>query len=306
MSRQGGESQKLSRWPARVAGGLVVAAFCALVLRGLGWGIPSRERARLEGTLGRPPKVSPEMLEESWRYWGSRGRRSEFAAGFPRHLFNTIRSYHPDEYQVFKSLSNMSPGQLDFDPGNYIYPSLHTYLVGAAEGACSLLGVVRLERNLAYYYGHPEQMGRMYLVGRVLSVLAAAGTLLLVWRVGERMGKGVGLLAMGLLAVMPALSIHSHHLTRDTCAALAAVALFACCRKLAETGEGKWYDLSGAAAGLCVGFQYFALVLWAMIPVAAFLGKSEIRNPKQTPTGAEAPNRETRGAGLGGWRWRFS
>jgi len=254
-----------------------VAGFCSLVLWGLGWGIPSQRRAELDGSLGRPPRVPPELLEESWRHWGSRGRHSELATAFRRHLFNPIRSYHPDEYQLFKSLSHMNPGRIQFDPGNYIYPTLHTYLVGAAVGACSVLGVVRLERNLDYYFDHPEQMGRMYLIGRVLSLLAAVGALLLVWRIGERMQRGVGLLAMALLAAMPALGIHSHNMTRDTCAALAAVLLFACCRKLVATGAGKWYDLAGAAAGLCVGFQYFAVVLWGLVPLAALLGRRRAR-----------------------------
>ena len=52
--------------------------------------------------------------------------------------------------------------------------------------------------------------------------LLAIGALLLVWRIGERMQRGVGLLAMALLAAMPALGIHSHNMTRDTCGALAA------------------------------------------------------------------------------------
>ena len=225
-------------------------------------------------------------MQESWRIWGSRGRRDDAMADlFPRDLFNPVRSYHPDEYQVFKSLSNMRPRKLDFDPGNYIYPSLHTYLVGAAEGVASLLGVVQLRGDLGYYFDHPDAMGRMYLVGRALSLLAAAGALLLVWRVGEAMGRGTGLMALVLLAAMPALGIHAHSLTRDTLAAVAAIAFFMACLKVAETGlvclrvaatqeahkEAKWFDIAGAAAGLCVALQYFAVVLWLMIPLAAVL-----------------------------------
>jgi len=265
------EQKQSRRWPAMVTGGLIVVVFSALVLWGLGWGIPSQRRTRLEGASPAARGLSKEVLQESWRHWGSRGRRSRWANAYPRHLFNPIRSYHPDEYQVFKSLSNMVPRRLDFDPGNYIYPSLHTHLVGAALGACSLLGVVRLQRGLDYYFDHPGQMGRLYLAGRALSLLAAAGTLLLVWRLGEKMQRGVGLLALGLLAAMPAFGVHSHNLTRDTCAALAVVALFACCRKLAQTGAAKWYDLAGAMAGLCVAMQYFAAVLWALIPLSALL-----------------------------------
>lgn len=256
------------RWPEWAAAGAIVAAFCGLVLWGLEWGLPSRERARLEGSSARAKELSPELVEQSWRIWGSRGRRSEVADMFPRHVFNPLRSYHPDEYQVFKSLSNMRPGRLDFDPKNYIYPSLHTYLVGATEGLCSLLGVVRLERDVRSYFDHPERLARMYLVGRALTLLAAAGTLLLVWRIE---GGWSGVLAMGLLAAMPAFGVHSHHLTRDTLTGLVAVVLFVCCRKVAGTGAPRWFDLAGAAAGLLAACQYFAAALWVLVPLAGLL-----------------------------------
>lgn len=262
------QGERRSRRLRAIIGLGIAGAFCALVGWGIGWGVPSQRRARLEGGVERIKKVPSELLKDSWRHWGSRGRKTKEAKAFPRHIFNTVRSYHPDEYQVFKSLSNMKPGRLDFDPGNYIYPSLHTYLVGAMLGVGSLVGAVRLERNIEFYFEHPDAMGRLYVAGRLLSLLAAAATLVAVWRLG---GGRLGLLAMGLLAAMPAFGVHAHHLTRDTCAALALVLLFACCREIVYVWKARWYVLAGAAAGLCVGFQYFAVVAWAMVPVAGLL-----------------------------------
>ena len=248
-----------------IVGLAVLGAFCALVAWGIAWGVPSQRRARLEGGVDRIRRVPKQLMRDSWRHWGSRGRKSKEAQAFPRHIFNPIRSYHPDEYQVFKSLSNMQPGRLNFDPGNYIYPSLHTYLVGGALGLGSVLGRVRLERNIEFYFEHPDEMGRLYVAGRLLTLLAAAAALLAVWRLG---GGWMGVLAMVLLAAMPAYGVHSHNLTRNTCAALAAVLLFACCREIAHVWKTRWYVLAGVAAGACVGFQYFAVVLWPMIPLA--------------------------------------
>ncbi len=276
----GGQSHSWLPW---AVGGGIVAAFCGLALWGLGWGVPSATRARLEGAAKLKARL-PEALAGGaglWEQRPSHGVAPKLPPGLDpakweqirrrRDIFNPLRSYHPDEYQVLKSLADMRPGQLDFDPGSYIYPALHTYLVGAVEGACWLLGAVRLERDVAFYYDHPGEMGRLYLVGRALSLLAAVGALLLVWKAGAKMGGATGLVAMGLLAAMPALGIHAHNLTRDTCMALAAVLFFLACRKLNETGTAKWYDVAGAAAGLCVAFQFFAVVLWALIPLAAFL-----------------------------------
>ncbi|HUT32758.1 MAG TPA: hypothetical protein VNE39_04685 [Planctomycetota bacterium] len=278
---EGGSGKGRSGLTWAVGGG-IVAAFCGLVLWGLEWGVPSATRARLEGAAKLKARL-PEMVG-SGRLWETRpthGVEPKPPAGVGavewerirrrRDVFNPLRSYHPDEYQVFKSLADMRPGLLDFDPRSYIYPALHTYLVGAVEGLCGLLGAVRLERDVAFYYDHPGEMGRLYLVGRALSLLAAVGALLLVCRAGAKMGGATGLLAMGLLAAMPALGIHAHNLTRDTCMALAAALLFLACRKLNEAGTARWYDAAGAAAGLCVAFQFFAVVLWVLIPLTALL-----------------------------------
>jgi hypothetical protein len=249
----------------------VVALFAVTVARGLEWGVPSARRARFEGASERARALEEGILRKSWEHWNTRGRRSEIGRDFERHLFNPLRSYHPDEYQVFKSLSHMDPKRLSLDPGSYIYPSLHTYLVGAALGAGSLVGVVRLERDLNHYFGHPDDLGRMYTVGRAVTLLAAVAMLLLTWRVGEAMGRGVGLAALLILAMTPALCVHSHNLTRDTCAAAATVLCFGACRQLMRTGTPKWYDLAGGAVALCVAFQYFAVVLWGMVAAAALL-----------------------------------
>jgi hypothetical protein len=275
----------VARCVRAVVGLGIGGGFCALVAWGLDWGVPSRRRAALEGGVERIRSVPRELIEASWRHWGSRGRRTEEAKGFPRHLFNPVRSYHPDEYQVFKSLSNMEPGRVNFDPGNYIYPALHTYLVGAALGVASLAGGARLERNIEFYFERPEEMGRLYVVGRALSLAAAAATLLLLWRLG---GGGVGLLAMGLLAAMPAFGVHAHHLTRDTCAALATLLLFACCRRVARDWTAKWFDLAGAVAGLCVAFQYFAVAAWVLVPVAGALGRRLHDGRRRTVLGRSA------------------
>ena len=268
MDARRDKAQAPKRWPYALTGVGILAGFCALVLWGIGWGIPSERRKELEGTPKELLEMPRALQERSTQEFGTHGRRTAAARPYPRHLFNSVRSYHPDEYLVFKSLSNMAPGRLDFDPGSYIYPSLHTYLVGAVAWGCWKLGVVHVERDLLYYVDRPEEMGRLYLVGRALSLLAAVGTLLMVWRMG---GRGTGLLAMGLLAAMPAFAVHSHNLTRDTCAALAVLVLFAACRRLAETGKARWYDIAGGAAGVCMGFQYFAAALWVMIPVAGLL-----------------------------------
>jgi len=136
-----------------------VFVFLLLVLPRLSWGLPSQERLQYYPN-------NPAILNES--------QDSRFYATSP------IESEHPDEGAILNALRRMHPGQFDFNPHFFNYPSLHIYTVGAALEIFKTLGVVKIVNDKNFYFGHPEEMAKIYLVGRVITVLYGIAVLLLV------------------------------------------------------------------------------------------------------------------------------
>src|SRR5206468_8460704 len=68
-----------------------------------------------------------------------------------------LYSCQPDEMITFRSLSRMKPGRGDLDPRFFQYGGLWVYAVGGLLKVASMLGLVTLRPDLAYYLDHPEQ-----------------------------------------------------------------------------------------------------------------------------------------------------
>lgn len=241
--------------------------FCAMILPGLGWGIPSRQRNALEPPQERALKLPSDLIEQSWQVWGSRGRGPEgLRLLYPRSLFNPVRSYHPDEYLIFKTLSNMNPSKLDFDPKNYIYPAFHYYLCGVALKGVESLGLVKLVPDLDFYFENPDEMGKLYLVTRSLSLLCAVGIFFVVFLIGRELEAGSGLWSLLCLLSAPVFLVHSHYGVRDMLVALCVSTSFLFWLVYVRSGRLSNASLGALFLGLAMGTHYIALVLWLVLP----------------------------------------
>jgi len=236
--------------------------FSLLVLPGIRWGLPSELRNTL--TLGpdrstwRAPDVPPEELAEPWIYHPNylEGGRERTGTA-PRSAYNPIRSYHPDEYVFFKSLSGMRPSELKLSPGFFGWPAFHIYLVGAALKAASFLGFVELVPEADFYFANPDALARMYIVGRLVTWAFGAGCIVLIWLAGRKLfGEGGGAAAAVLMAVTPVFTINARYLTADV-----PMLFWLCAVLLASTyilqGAGRrTYIAAGACLGLAAATRY--------------------------------------------------
>lgn len=110
----------------------------------------------------------------------------------------------PDEMITIRALARMKPRELDLDPRLYQYAGGYVYLFGASVGAAALTGFVQLTRDLGVYLTQPEQIARIYLVGRFLSLAFGAGALVAVARLAERgAGRTAGWLALVYAGLSP-------------------------------------------------------------------------------------------------------
>lgn len=115
-----------------------------------------------------------------------------------------LYSRQPDEMITFRALQRMKPRGFDFDPKMYQYGGGYVYLVGAAIGLTSALGLTRLTRDLNVYLAQPELFGAFYLVARSISLLFAAAALIAVFRLASRVaGRAGGWMALLLVAASP-------------------------------------------------------------------------------------------------------
>jgi hypothetical protein len=242
---------------------LIAAAILVwLVLPGLRWGLPSEERNLL--TLGadrgawRAPAMSEREKDSPWEYYPnnlSGGPKRTGAS--PRSAFNPLRSYHPDEYVFLKSLSAMKPSELKLFPGFFGWPALQFYVSGVALKVSSWFGAVTLVRDMDFYFQHPGQAARLYEVGRIVTLLFAAGCILVIWRAAGRLfGPAGGNAAALLLAVTPLFTINARYWTADVPMLFwISLALLFSTHILAGGGR-RWYVLGGIALGLAASTRY--------------------------------------------------
>ena len=165
-------------------------------------------------------------------------------------------SYNSDEVNYIRGLSQMDPARFDFNPHYFNWGSWHYYELGAAIGLASFLNIVELNKDKNFYYSHPWVMAKIYLIGRLLSVLFALATVILVYLIGKKIyGVREGLLAALFMAINPAHIVHSHYLKADTSVTFWLTVLLLTAIYLLETGKLRWYILGGVFSAIAVGSQ---------------------------------------------------
>lgn len=205
-------------------------------------------------TAAAAPLAAVLLLAFALRAWG-------LAWGLPTatHYF----SYHPDESVVLEAAMGMNVFAGRLLPHFYRYGSLQLYLVLLANSLAFVFGGANIViKDLAQDHA---QWARLYLIGRCLSVSMGVGTVGAVYALACRLwGRGAGLWAAFVLAVMPLHAQQSHWLTVDVPAAFWGVLALVWTAKLWDAlvadGGGKdglrtafW---AGVFAGLASATKY--------------------------------------------------
>lgn len=168
------------------------------------------------------PLLGVLLLATALRVWG-------LAWGLPSQTH--YLSYHPDETVVLQAAMGMNAFAGQLLPHFYDYGSLQLYLVNFANSLAFVFGGVNLAiKDLATDW---PQWGRMYLIGRSLTVAMGVGTVWATYALGACLwGRRAGLLGAGLLAIMPLHAQHSHWLTVDVPATFWGMLSLVWCAKL--------------------------------------------------------------------------
>ncbi len=286
-----------------------VLATAASYFRHLDWGTPSPEKH--QQMFASPEELAlavPRMLELRSKYYSgindmldpnkpfkeafdglfySFKNNEAFAPLTRDQTLDRMRGYvigvvNSDEQNTVQAIGRLNPFKLKFNPGlNTFYGGFYYYVCGAALFAGKALGQVELVPDLQYYFYHPEQTRRLYIIVRGVGVLAAllCAALMVFW-LGRLYGWTFAWLAALFFLWIPLLIPYTHMAKAH---ALGMFLLFAGCYFLWRTWTNPgWANfLAGAAllggsagsiitnltAGMAIFIFEWARNDWKLAPV---------------------------------------
>lgn len=170
-----------------------------------------------------------------------------------------------DEPQIMERVVRMMK-TADFNPHFFDWPSLTTYLQLVVACATFLFGAMRGAWN------NLDQVSaaNFYVAARGLTAALGAGTVLLTYLAGRRWGVVTGLIAAGLMAVMPSHVRESHYVLTDVPTAFFTTLGFLLALRAIERPSTGAFVWAGVAAGLAASCKYNGATV-VLLPLAAIV-----------------------------------
>jgi len=228
----------------------------------INWGLPCAERTELSyHDINDVKQILSQTTEDdiinSWDRWSYQEEYSK-REEIPSWVFNPIRSYHADEHNVLKSISNMKPAEWDFNPHYFIWGTLYFYLVAAALKAAQIVGLLTITSDIFYYFQHPEAFAAFYRVGRLVSLFCTLGTVAGAYWLGRMLGnRKTGMLAALLTTMAPLMVGYGHFMTTDPpLACFFTLAVASALWTYRSDGGRTGYIITGILIGLAGGAKY--------------------------------------------------
>jgi hypothetical protein len=213
--------------------------------------------------------------------------------GLPNELHN--QSYHPDEQVIWEFSQGVKPAQFHFTPGKYNYGTLYLTVLRIGSDVIAGYGGGPKQNDIKSFWAYIAECD---LFGRLVSALAGAGTVVVIFLMMRRFTRVLGAFAAALfVAVAPAFVVHSRFQTVDVTATfLLALSLYYATLLIPAT-----YDfpakprkenakrtfklniqepmrsaiLSGLFAGLSAGTKYTGiLAVFSLLAALAFTWKA--------------------------------
>ena len=184
-------------------------------------------------------------------------------------------SWNPDEGTFTTMLYHMDPYRLNLNPGEFGVPSFTPYVLAGGLVVGKALGLVEVRPDKAYYVAHLEQWGRVFLTGRLISVLFAALSIGVIYALIRRLypqgPRGLPFLGAALLAIAPGHVAWSHYLSQNPLVTFWILVAFYFLAALVEQPRARHYVLAGLCSGIAFSTNYNALMLFPLLPLAHVL-----------------------------------
>lgn len=281
--------------------GIICLVALFLNIYGIWGGIPSEDRLKLIFSnkqdvekLSQVMKEARDEIYQTMEYYGGppdiqdirykivvEGKEVEM----PKWLINSIRSFllrsnYPDEQAVLASLGNMNPQKLDFNPHFFEYGGLYIYLVGAGLKIASIFNFLTISPDISYYFLHPDEMGKFFIVGRLLGALMGVLAVYIIYLLASRLyNRRVGLISALLMSFVPVVVVFSHYLKPYVFNLPFLLLSFYMAVKILDSDKISNYIWGGIFAGLAGGILIPFGLIFVSIPTAHLI-KRISQNPK--------------------------
>lgn len=197
--------------------------------------------------------------------------------GIPQEPY--YRNHYQDEAFVLGLLFKMEPP--NFNPHYFINPTLHYYTLLFTLKIASLFNYIKpfslpiKTNNL----GQPEDelilkdYGKMYRVGRFVSIIEGIILVLLVFLIGRNLyNEKVGIIAALFTAILPTLIYQCHFLTVDAPSVFWLVlAFYFISTKIPMEKARFWFMGVGFFIGLAIGSKYTNVLLFVPLLYKIYL-----------------------------------
>jgi len=171
-------------------------------------------------------------------------------------------SYAFDEDDILTPLSFTRPRKLDFDPRQYQWGTLHLYLVLASLELAERVGYLHRPWRASYYELLPGDFGRVYMTGRLVSVIAALASIAATFFLTLQFaGKPAAFWAALLVVASPAHLLGSAQIRVDLTLTALLILTAWLGNRAARTGTAAAFFASGLVAGAAVAAKYTAIFM---------------------------------------------
>ena len=111
----------------------------------------------------------------------------------------------------------MNPKEFDFNPHQFGIGGVYLYLVGACLFILSRIKVIKLTPKISFYFFHPEEIAKFYIVGRLITALYGMGIIILSYLIAKRLSlsKKESCLVCLLILISPLLILNAHYMYVD-------------------------------------------------------------------------------------------
>lgn len=246
---------------------LVITLVLFLNLLGIKWGLPKNDYLLFyqnkEGKVPLTEETTQDYLQKSWDKSRQGGEEK-----IPRSAFNIIRSFHPDEHNIIKSISNMKPINYDFNPHFFEYPSFFIYFVAVLIFSTSLSGFTKITSDLSFYYANPWEIGKFFLIGRLGVIILSTLGIYLIYKTTENFfDKRRGLLSSIILASTPLYIINSHFMTVDIPMVFWIILFLYFLSLYWKKDKIRFLYLASVSIGFATGTKYPAIFIFSLLPI---------------------------------------